>query len=348
MRKYKYKKQKTIKGKRKVFYADTKRELNKKIEEYNWELKQREKFEDIAWNWKEQHFPTLAYNSTKNYEGAFKRIVAEFGETYITDLKPLDIDNYIKRLGEQQFAIKTIRNTRNIINMICSYAVIHGYIMYNPCAEIKVKKGVPEKPRKKLTQEQIDIVLKNKDAEFGLYPLFLLYTGMRPNEPLALRGEDIDLKNRTISITKSVYWDAHSQPHTKPPKTESGKRKVVIVDELMPYLQDLKPNQLLFNIDGKMFTKSQYDYHWKHYRLKAGLQIKAYQLRHTYASMLNKIKATDKEIQYLMGHSDPVLTKKTYMHIDDDDLANIDNVLNDFVHTKHIPQTKTPINTDIL
>lgn len=336
MKTYKFTKQITINGKRKVFRADSQRELNKKILAYQGEQKKGKNFSDVAEEWKEEHWKHLAFNSTKNYNGAFKRIINEFSNKLIKDIEPLDIDRYLKKMAAQQFAKKTISNTRCVLNMIFTHAVIQGYIKYNPCTCISVTQGKPTERRKALTQQEIDTIIANKDIEFGLYPYFLLLTGMRPSEPLALTGADIDLKKMTITVNKSVYWDNHSQPQIKKPKTEAGNRKCVIPESLKSHL-NIKSNELLFGIDKKIMTKVQYDNLWEAYRKQTGLKVTPYQLRHTYSTICKKAGVSVKDAQHLMGHANYATTMDIYTHYDDEAFTLNKSLLDEYIHSKYTP-----------
>lgn len=343
-KKYKYEKQVTINGKRKVFRADTLRELNKKMLDFQEEAEAGKLFEDVAEEWKEEHWKKLEYNSTKNYNGAFKRVLAKFSGIRIKDIEPLDIDRYLKEMALQQFAKKTISNTKCIINMICVHAVIQGYIKLNPCSCITVTQGKPTKRRTPITPEQIQIVIDNRDSEFGLYPFFLMYTGMRPSEPLSVTGQDIDLKKRTINVCKSSFWDEHSKPHVKETKTEAGDRYCLILEPLMPYLQKIKKDELVFPGKNGIMTKSEYDKAWKNYRKRTGLTATAYQLRHTYATICKKANVKVKDAQHLLGHANYATTMDIYTHFDDEALTISQEKLDEYIHTQHTPTTKNPDN----
>lgn len=72
--------------------------------------------------------------------------------------------------------------------------------------------------------------MKNIDKPFGPFPVFLLFTGCRRGEALALTWEDIDLKTDTIYINLSV--ENFADPFIKPPKTNKGNCSILLLPEL--------------------------------------------------------------------------------------------------------------------
>ena len=83
---------------------------------------------------------------------------------------------------------------------------------------------------------------------------------MRTGEVFALTWDDIDLENRTIKITKTVYAKDKSKEgrwYIGSTKTEGSEREVYICDTLYSILvnykeqQDKNKNDLLKNIKNK-------------------------------------------------------------------------------------------------
>lgn len=98
--------------------------------------------------------------------------------------------------------------------MIFSHAVLQGDIDVNPASEVKKSRGLPKKERTALTEEQEAIVRANwNKVPFGLFAYFLLYTGLRRGEALALPYSDIDRENGTIRVEKKLNYTYGHRPH---------------------------------------------------------------------------------------------------------------------------------------
>ena len=103
----------------------------------------------------------------------------------------------------------------------------------------------------------------NKNKTFICAVLTACYTGMRTGEVFALTWDDIDLENRTIKITKTVYAKDKSKEgrwYIGSTKTEGSEREVYICDTLYSILVNYKEQQ---NKNKKEFGKK-----YKYYSLK--------------------------------------------------------------------------------
>src|SRR5690606_28669398 len=68
-------------------------------------------------------------------------------------------------------------------------------------------------------------------------------TGIRIGEALALTWDDIDLKNKTITINKTLVYPLNSKPYISTPKTKNSIRKITIDDKLVKLLKKHKINR---------------------------------------------------------------------------------------------------------
>ena len=68
--------------------------------------------------------------------------------------------------------------------------------------------------RRDQTDKEKSIDVTYKDFPVGKLAIFLLYTGCRKGEALALTHADVDTKAKVLHITKSVYYKSND-PHLK-------------------------------------------------------------------------------------------------------------------------------------
>lgn len=305
----------TVNGKRKVFYGKSERELNRKIAEYRDEKRRGRLFSTVAEEWEEEHFPTLEYNTLKGYRPALRRAVEEFGEQPVSAIKPKDIERYLLRFAAKGYAQKTVRTQLLVLHLIFTYAVLEGDIEYNPAEPVKVPRGLPKKPRDIPAPEELAAVKKNVNAPFGLFAFFLLYTGCRRGEALALTQRDIDRKSKRIRVNKSVYHESN-KAMLKQPKTAAGEREIVLLDILAAKLPKGKPDALLFpNEQGGLMTETQFQRQWERYCQAVGFHITPHQLRHAYATILFDAGLDAKDAQEMLGHANLSTTRDIYTHI---------------------------------
>lgn len=314
-------------GKRIHFYGHTDREIDAQILTYTTRQERGRLFKEIAEEWSDQHFPTLALNTLKSYKPAYERAVAHFGEIPMRKIRPQDIKAFINDFARGGRAKKTVTTQLQITSMICSYAVECGDIDFSPCDHISIPKNLPKQRREAASVP--DEARVKASADVWLFPYLVLYTGLRKGEALALTREDFDFKAAKIRVAKSVYHD-NNQPRIKLPKTEAGIRSVPILDPLMEKLPR-RWKGYLFSLDGGKtpLTEGQYQRLWREYTAQTGVTSTAHQLRHSYATMLYECGIELKDAQDLLGHATASMTQDIYTHIRDKHKEDTARTLNE-------------------
>lgn len=325
----------TINGKRLYFYSSktteqqAERDINRQILAYTKQEERGKLFSEVAEEWEEEHFPKIEYNTAKRYKILLSHAVEEFDDRYIKEIQPIDIEQYLDYYVTRDYATKTIKDQLSIVRLVFKYAYIKGYVENDPTRYISPPKGKSAIKRQPLTEEETEAVKNSLNCSFGLFPYFLLYTGLRKGEALALQFKDIDFDNKEINVYKSVYHKSNV-PHIKGTKTENGTRKVVLLDVLADKLPKGKDKNFIFSIDGtKPLGYSAFQRRWDKYKKETGLDITAHQLRHTYATILFEAGIDVKDAQHLLGHSDISVTRNIYTHI----------------RTNHFKETVEKLNT---
>ena len=221
--------------------------------------------------------------TAKGYTASYKRAKERFGELPIKNLTANDVDAMLKQMGKQQYARKTVATQLLVISLIFQHAMLKGTIRYNPCSAVKIPSGLKHTPRLIPTDEELQLVKDGWNSPGGLLPYFILYTGCRRGEALAITYKDIDYKRKIISINKSVCY-AKGGPIVKAPKSTAGTREIPLLDKLSAVLPRGIGSALLFpGIDGKIIKQSTYQGRWKHWQESAGVTLTAHQLRHGFA-----------------------------------------------------------------
>lgn len=335
-----YEKVLTIGGRRVAFRAKKEADVYKKIREYEsdraFHESHGELFTEIADLWESEHRETLSETSwNQSYAFPFKEITGYFKGAYIRDITHKDISAYMKQLPKT-YARKTCSTRLSLLNMIFKYAVVEEYITENPCSYITVPKGHGTTKRRAPTQAEETAVRVNCHVEYktfpvGLFAVFLLLTGLRKGEALALTFGDIDRDQKRLHVTKSVYYTSND-PHLKNPKTEAGVREVVIPDCLLKLLPEGKNTDLLFcRYPGELMKKDFFDKAWRHYKEETGINLTAHQLRHGYATLLHDADIDVKDAQDQLGHADASTTQNIYTEVSKRRRDKIAERLNDYL-----------------
>lgn len=316
----------TINGKQIYFYStaaserQAERDILLQIAEYKEKEKHGKLFTEIADEWWKEHTARLAPNSLKNYSPAFKRAKEHFKNTFAKEIIPAQISRHIKTFAKGH-ADKTVRTQLNIYNLIFRYAVEMGYVPFNPARDLSVPPDLPKEIIPPPSDEDIKLTKISTDCTFGMFAYWAMYTGMRRGELLALDWSDVDIENRTISITKSVYH-VSNRPYIKKPKTETSIGKVPILDTL---LSKIKPSTgLVFpNEHGELITETQFQRLWELYQKESGVKATPHQYRHAYATMLFEAGIPPEEAQALLRHAQLSTTMDVYTALREQKQKNI-------------------------
>jgi integrase len=310
-----------INGKRVAFRAKTEKEVFKKIAEYQEKGEKGPLFKEVAEQWYGEHWDSLAYTTQRGYKYAFEEINEHFGNMYISEITHKHINNYIKALPKS-LAKKTCKNRLSVLNMIFKLAVVEDYITNNPCSYITIPKDRKQSKRRAPTNSEIEIIKKNtnfihRNFPVGLLAYFLLYTGCRRGEALALRYNNIDRERARLIIDRSIYYK-NNKPYIKEPKSDSGLREIIIPKKLLNLIPQGNLKDYVFSSDPTEPAKqSHFEYAWKAYQKETGLTLTAHQLRHGYATLLHEADIDVKDAQDLLGHADIATTQNIYTEVSD-------------------------------
>lgn len=327
-----YEKMLILDGARVTFRAKSANEVYHKIAAYKGKKESGPTFAEVADAWETNHVETLAYNTQKSYTAPLRRAVEEFGPTFIRQIKSNDVNSFIGRFARQGYSQQTVKNQLLVINQIFRYAAIDGYLETNPAQYITVPKNLPKNGRTVPEEAYLQLIRQNADSQFGFLALFILYTGLRIGEALALQHKDIDREKNLIHVTKSVYYNGN-RPIIKSTKTAAGTRDIILLNLLAEKLPNGPDEDYLFG--GKtMFAYSHYRHGWNAYCKSIGATrehiitdknnhshakivplITPHQLRHGFATILFEAGIDEKDAQELMGHSSITVTRDIYTHI---------------------------------
>jgi len=290
-------------------------------------------FSAVAEAWEGEYRESISVRSWNNLRPHYEDIKALYIGRKITEVTAADVNADFLRAKAKGYGRTVVNNRRVIYNGIFNYAVVNAMLPYNPAQSVKLPKGLAAGKRQAPTDEQIKIICKNTGAPFGFFPFFLLCTGLRKAEALALLKSDFDLKAKTISVTKALTYDDGSTPSVKTPKTEAGSREVPIIDALLPHLKralDEAKSEYLFpaspsnrnpKASGYMSAHA-YDGAWARYCTAVGLTdengdpaITAHHLRHGTATLLFESGVDVYTAQRILGHANVRTTMEIYTNL---------------------------------
>ena len=223
--------------------------------------------------------------------------------------------------GNPGLSSTTVRSVHLMLHSSFERAVKERLISRNPtdnCIAPKVQKV----EMKTLRPEHLKSYLDAADAR-GVLPMFYLelVSGLRKGELVALLWDDLDIRNRTISVSKQYIKNPSGKLTLSRPKTETSVRRVSIPQEAVDLLiQEHKkhldsPYMFPSPVTGEMYyPDSVVKLHEKILK-DAGLEhIRFHDLRHTFATLALQNGVDIKTVSSMLGHYDAGFTLRTYTH----------------------------------
>jgi len=304
---------------RRTLRADSEAEFNEK---YNAILEQAAKesritFERISEEWEEQHFKNIAYGTQVCYTPALRRARDAFSDMALEDIQPVDVKRLLDSLAMQKYSAKTVKMQKVVIGLVYKYAIVNGYANSNPAEYVPLPKHLAVTERTPPSENTISIIKQNVSAPFGLFPLFLLYTGCRRGEALGVQWSDIDFESNTIQIRRNIIFQNNRSVDKNHLKTKSGTRIIPLLSPLRVALQAQKRKSVYIfaNDDGTLLSETQFNHRLNAYKKATGAEFTPHQLRHEYATILYEAGVDEGAAQKIMGHADIRTTQNIYTHI---------------------------------
>ena len=265
------------------------------------------------------------------YGEIFERhILPRFGDCYAEEITQGELGEWLAELAAcgntkngKGLAGSSVRQIVSAFRSLVAYGLRTKLIVNDSLAGITVQ-GVQERKIATFTaaeQRKIEsfVLQANNPKLYGI--IIALYTGLRIGERLALSWQDIDLKKRTIDVSKTSAAVKVNGKYTVllcPPKSESGKRVVPFPKALLPLLKEMKANggkYLFTGRNGQPLAVRTYQAAFAGLLKKLNIKHKGFHsLRHTFATRAVMCGADIRTLSEILGHSDPSLTLRRYAH----------------------------------
>lgn len=294
------------------------------------------KFVDVLDEWLSLHKETVK-PSTLVRENSYitNHIKPYFKNMYVDKITLRQCQNFTNKA----FAAAPAAYTQiiGIVKSILDYALRLDMIKSNPMLYVikpKRQATISDKHNNYYNKQELKKFLDvAKDTNLKKYALFRLlsYSGMRAGECLALAWHDLDYKNNTIAINKTLAR-IKDKLVIQTPKTKASNRVISLDTETIQVLkmwQLEQRKQLLklginsMNKHQLIFSNGNNEYIYsgtvrksiKILAKKAGIHsITTHGFRHTHATLLFASGMDIKQVQARLGHSNVQTTLNIYTH----------------------------------
>lgn len=313
-------------------------DIKDKVKHGEYKQEKHYKYKEVYELWLQSYKDTVKPSTVRNTKQFFKNhIIKDMGNYYIDKITTA----ICQKLTLQWFSElpKSYKYIFIRASSVMNYAVNIDLITTNPFKKVmKPKKVEITKPFDNFySKEELKTFLneckKKRDKRVHTFFRLLAYTGMRKGEALALKWDDIDFKNRAISIQRTQSIGEKNKLIIGSPKTKNSYRTIEIDEVTLNYLQEwrIEQRQQLFKLGYNALSDSQLVFsnsnnemlrpwlvqRWnitigKHAGLK---HISVHGFRHTHASLLFEAGTPMQDVKERLGHASITTTMNVYTHV---------------------------------
>lgn len=303
---------------------------------------------EFSKKWLETYVKTnLSPTTYQSYtEKLNMHILPYLGYKRLDKITPFDIDSLYNLLAnkltnrkDEKGNYKTlspasIHRVHEIISSMFSTAYRWDLVPYNPCNKVTKPKYkstkmtcYDEETLKRLINKLLEIApLKHK-----CFILLAILGGFRRGEIVGLHWDDIDFKNKKITINRSVYYLGGEGVNEKSTKTDSSNRTIAISGICFDLLKQWRAEQgkmrlalgdkwngsenIFTTDDGRIMNPSTVPKWFSEFLRKHGFpHIRFHDLRHTFATLLISYNVDVKTVSHKLGHASATTTMNFYVH----------------------------------
>lgn len=276
--------------------------------------------------------PMVKIRTYERYSQVVKQhIMDKLGDEELDDITPLKLQRFVTELMKNGNLLTGKGLSANSVNGIIT--VIQGSLkLAYTLGETKryvadqIKRPTPRE--KHITcfslseQKKIEqAVLSDKRTKmFGV--LLCLYSGLRIGELIALKWTDTDFKKGTITVNKACHDGQDKNGKLcrieGTPKTASSRRTIPLPKQILQLLKKHKmqcKSEYIISSDDKPIYVRSYQRSFDLLLKKLHIEHKGFHsLRHTFATRALECGMDVKTLSEILGHKNPTITLKRYVH----------------------------------
>jgi integrase len=292
----------------------------------------RQSLSDFLDAWLEFKKESVRYKTIVSYKLNVSRATRFLGDIRLDALKPAHIVQWHSDLSKTGLSRRSVQQAHVVLHTALEHALRLELVNRNPLDAVRP----PQAERKEMQTLSLEQSIKLFEATEGqgLHALWvtLATTGLRINEALALKWDDVDLEARTTTIQRGLERQKGKGLLFTSLKSASSRRNVTLmpmaVDALSRHRTRQKEQRLLVgpmwqeqglvfaSVIGRPLDYTDVGRWFKNELAQAGLpKIKVHGLRHTAATLQLQQGTHPSVVQQMLGHSSISLTLGTYSHV---------------------------------
>ncbi|WP_229686695.1 tyrosine-type recombinase/integrase [Longimycelium tulufanense] len=269
----------------------------------------------------------LSPNSIELYERQLRNYAyPALGELRLCEVTTPRVDAVLREIRKRRGA-STAKTVRSVISGVMRLAARHGAVKINPTREVGRIKGDPKRPPRALTPgerrqwiEQLEADERAVRKDLPDLTRWMLATGVRIGEALAVSWDEIDLDSATVDIEwKLIRVKGKGLQRVPRLKSDSGERTLPLPPFAVAMLRRRRQTRgdaypIFPDAHGGWRDPSNTRRDLRHARGTDGFAwVTSHVFRKTCATILDEAKFTPREIADQLGHARPSLTQDVYL-----------------------------------
>ena len=288
--------------------------------------------------WYADYESQVAASTYAGYKYTLKILKDYFKSAPLCEILPMHINKFMDSLVEKKYSMSQIRKCRTMLIQIFDAADANGLVARNPASKAKIihdKDGSLSKKMQKdaFTEEEVKLLFAQLENDLlGHSVRLMLGTGLRVQELLALRSEDISDDGAMITVDEAIKT-VDGVPELGCTKSLKGNRVVPVLAAARESALFLKHHgswPLIWSHQGNNECYSVGCFRRRYYtaleKIPGVRKLSPHCCRHTYVSRLQGKGVPMETIARIVGHSS-IVTTNEYTHISFDALARAVSVL---------------------
>ncbi|MEG2493152.1 MAG: tyrosine-type recombinase/integrase [Rikenellaceae bacterium] len=281
-------------------------------------------FQEVSKVWCDAKRPIVKHSTMCAYMLTLQtHLLPHFGT--VTVITESDVQQFVIDKISMGLARKTVRDLVAVLKSVVKYGGKHKIFPFEEWeVEYPTSTNARRLPILALNHQRILMShLIEKPTHQNIGVLLALCTGMRIGEVCALKWEDVDFNQKTITVKYTVgrVYNCESKSTEKinsSPKTSNSYREIPISKQLLRSLKIVKKSSLSSFVVGNL-TNSKEPRSYRDYftRLLKRLNIPPivfHGLRHTFATRCIESQCDYKTVSVILGHSNVATTLNLYVH----------------------------------
>lgn len=295
----------------------------------------RSKFSEVVEDWLNVYEQSVKPGTLYLRKKAVQKVLPTWGNKHLIDINSTAYQNFITSLSKE-YSRNYVESIHGTLNLIFKFGQKQKLIFESPCEKVVFKKNFNDKSFENfLEKKELKAFLKVAESTDIPSDFLIFYTlsltGLRIGELLALRWEDIDIEQKTISVNHTMFNPKNNMKDylLVSPKTKKSKRIIPMADTLVNAFIDYRihvegageekkgTNFVFFRNENdpltNTFVRNRLVFILRNWGY--GKHITLHSFRHTFASLLIEQGVSVINVSELLGHSDTTITTKTYTHL---------------------------------